>query len=81
MGPLPVPPSGRLSMPGTVKDPESIRSSWEAGFGGSHRASKVAILDNMKRPHICSNVDSPYTMVVSQHSRMVYHIQKEVTNE
>ena len=66
MGPLPVPPSGSLSMPGTVKDPEKIRSSWEAGFGGSHRANKVAILDNMKR---------------SQHSRMVYHIQKEVTNE
>jgi hypothetical protein len=81
MGPLPVRPSGSLSMPGTVKDPETFRSSWEAGFGGSHRANKVAILDNMKRPHICSNVDSPYTMVVSQHSRMVYHIQKEVTNE
>ena len=59
MGPLPVRPSGSLSMPGTVKDPEKIRSSWEAGFGGSHRTNKVAILDNMKRPHICSSVDSP----------------------
>ena len=32
-------------MPGTVKDPEKIRSSWEAGFGGSHKANKVAILE------------------------------------
>lgn len=38
-------PSGVLSMPGTVKDPEKIRSSWEAGFGGSKRANKVAILE------------------------------------
>ena len=38
-------PSGVLSMPGTVKDPEKIRSSWEAGFGGSHKANKVAILE------------------------------------
>lgn len=37
-------PSGVLSMPGTVKDPEKIRSSWEAGFGGSKRANKVTIL-------------------------------------
>ena len=38
-------PSGVLSMPGTVKDPEKIRSSWEVGFGGSHKANKVAILE------------------------------------
>lgn len=38
-------PSGVLSMPGTVKDPERIRSSWEAGFGGSSNGNKVAILE------------------------------------
>lgn len=38
-------PSGILSMPGVVKDPEKIRSSWEAGFGGSSNSNKVAILE------------------------------------
>ena len=38
-------PSGILSMPGVVKDPEKIRSSWETGFGGSSNSNKVAILE------------------------------------
>ncbi len=38
-------PSGVLSMPGAVKDPEKIRKSWEAGFGGSSNSGKVAILE------------------------------------
>ncbi|MCH3972865.1 MAG: phage portal protein [Oscillospiraceae bacterium] len=38
-------PSGILSMPGVVKDPEKIRNSWEAGFGGSSNSNKVAILE------------------------------------
>ena len=38
-------PSGILSMPGTVKDPDKIRSSWEQGFSGSHNANKIAILE------------------------------------
>ena len=38
-------PSGILSMPGVVKDPEKIRKSWEAGFSGSRNANKVAILE------------------------------------
>ena len=37
--------------------------------------------DNMKWPHICSIVDSPLYYVWHNHSKMVYHIQKEVTNE
>ncbi len=38
-------PSGVLSMPGVVKDPDKIRSSWEQGFAGSRNANKVAILE------------------------------------
>ncbi len=38
-------PSGILSMPGVVKDPEKIRQSWEQGFGGSQNSNKVAILE------------------------------------
>ena len=38
-------PSGILEYPGTVKDPEKIRESWNAGFGGSSNAQKVAVLE------------------------------------
>ena len=38
-------PSGILEYPGTVKDPEKIRDSWNAGFGGSANSHKVAVLE------------------------------------
>ena len=38
-------PSGILEYPGTVKDPEKVRESWNAGFGGSGNAHKVAVLE------------------------------------
>lgn len=38
-------PGGLLEYPGTVKDPERVRESWNKGFGGSHNANKVAILE------------------------------------
>ena len=38
-------PSGILEYPGTVKNPEAIRESWNAGFGGSSNAHKVAVLE------------------------------------
>lgn len=37
-------PSGLLEYPGTVKDPERVRESWNKGFGGSN-SHKVAILE------------------------------------
>jgi len=37
-------PGGLLEFPGTVKDPEKIRESWNAGFGGGN-SHKVAILE------------------------------------
>ena len=37
-------PGGILEFPGTVKNPESIRESWNQGFSGSN-AHKVAILE------------------------------------
>ena len=38
-------PGGILEYPGTVKDPERVRESWNKGFGGSSNANKVAILE------------------------------------
>ena len=38
-------PSGILEYPGTVKDPEKVRESWNAGFAGSGNAQKVAVLE------------------------------------
>jgi len=38
-------PSGILEYPGTVKDPEKVRESWNKGFGGSSNAQKVAVLE------------------------------------
>ena len=42
-------PGGILEYPGTVKDPDCVRDSWNRGFSGSQNAGKVAILeDGMK---------------------------------
>ena len=38
-------PSGILSHPNTVKDPASLRASWNAAYGGSSNASRVAVLE------------------------------------
>lgn len=38
-------PSGILEYPGTVKDPDKVRESWNAGFAGSSNAHKVAVLE------------------------------------
>lgn len=38
-------PSGVLEHPGTVKNPSRIRDSWNATFGGSQNANKVAVLE------------------------------------
>ena len=38
-------PGGILEHPGTVKNPERIRESWNNAFGGSSNANKVAVLE------------------------------------
>lgn len=38
-------PSGILEYPGTVKEPEKVRESWNAGIGGSSNSHKVAVLE------------------------------------
>ena len=38
-------PSGVLEHPGTLKDPSRVRESWQATFGGSANANKVAVLE------------------------------------
>ena len=38
-------PSGVLEHPGTLKDPSRVRESWQATFGGSNNAQKVAVLE------------------------------------
>lgn len=38
-------PSGVLTHPNTVKDPKRVRDSWQAAYGGSGNANKVAILE------------------------------------
>ena len=38
-------PSGVLEHPGTLKDPAKVRDSWNAAFGGSSNAHKVAVLE------------------------------------
>ena len=38
-------PSGVLEHPGTLKDPARIRESWQATFGGSTNAGRVAVLE------------------------------------
>ena len=38
-------PSGVLEHSGTLKNPDKVRESWNATFGGSHNANKVAVLE------------------------------------
>ena len=38
-------PSGILEYSGTVKEPDKVRESWNAGFGGSSNAHKIAVLE------------------------------------
>lgn len=38
-------PSGILEHPNVIKDPEKVRKSWQAAFGGSNNANKVAVLE------------------------------------
>ena len=38
-------PSGVLEHPGVLKDPGKVRESWNATFGGSSNANKVAVLE------------------------------------
>ncbi len=38
-------PGGILEHPGTVKDPQRVRDSWQSAFGGSSNANRVAVLE------------------------------------
>ena len=38
-------PSGVLEHPGTIKVPSKVRESWQATFGGSGNANKIAVLE------------------------------------
>ena len=38
-------PGGVLEHPGTLKDPQRIRESWQSTFGGSGNANKIAVLE------------------------------------
>ena len=38
-------PGGVLEHPGVLKDPDKVRESWNAAFGGSKNANKVAVLE------------------------------------
>ncbi len=38
-------PSGILTHPGTIKNPDKIRESWQSVYGGSENTGKVAILE------------------------------------
>lgn len=38
-------PGGVLEHPGVIRDPERVRESWNATFGGSGNANKIAVLE------------------------------------
>jgi len=38
-------PGGVLEHPGTIKDPQRVRESWQRSFGGSGNANKIAVLE------------------------------------
>ena len=38
-------PGGVLEHPGTIKDPQRVRESWQSTFGGSGTSNKIAVLE------------------------------------
>ena len=36
---------GVMEHPGTIKDPQRVRESWQSTFGGSGNANKIAVLE------------------------------------
>lgn len=38
-------PGGVLEHPGTIKDPQRVRDSWNSTFGGSGNSNKIAVLE------------------------------------
>lgn len=38
-------PGGILEHPGTIKNPERVRDSWQSTFGGSGNSNKIAVLE------------------------------------
>ena len=38
-------PQGVLEHPGTIKNPERLRETWQSTYGGSGRANKIAVLE------------------------------------
>ena len=38
-------PGGVLEHPGTIKDPQRVRESWQSTFGGSSNSNKIAVLE------------------------------------
>ena len=38
-------PGGVLEHPGTIKDPQRVRDSWQGTFGGSGNSNKIAVLE------------------------------------
>src|SRR5699024_2829468 len=36
-------PGGVLEHPGTIKDPQRVRESWQSTFGGSGNSNKIAV--------------------------------------
>lgn len=44
-------PGGVLEHPNTIKDPEKVRESWTATFGGSGNSNKIAVLEEGMKYH------------------------------
>lgn len=44
-------PSGVLEHPGTIKDPEKLRKTWQETFGGSGNSNKTAVLEEGLKYH------------------------------
>lgn len=55
-------PSGVLKHPNTVKNPEKVRASWNAAYGGSANAGRTAILEEGMdyKPISLSNSDAQF---------------------
>lgn len=55
-------PSGVLEHPGTIKNPEKLKESWNAAYGGSNNSNKVAVLEEGMKftPISMSNQEAQY---------------------
>ena len=73
-------PGGVLEHPGTIKDPQRVRESWQSTFGGSGNANKIAVLEEgMKYTPIGISPEQADRMRTQEYTAVICMAERSVT--